>query len=136
VASHHDTDRERLVVKSGAAVSALLRHAGAVRAADEFDDRRDRRELRNRATRLSNADAANVRRSVEAAQDQLQDIERAVARVGWAGLGEDLRALALTRLVNPEASLAELAALCDPPASKSAVHRRMARIAAIARGQA
>jgi cell division protein WhiA len=136
VASHHDTDRERLVVKSGAAVSALLRHAGAVRAADEFDDRRDRRELRNRATRLSNADAANVRRSVEAAQDQLQDIERAVARVGWAGLGEDLRALALTRLVNPEASLAELAALCDPPASKSAVHRRMARISAIARGQA
>lgn len=132
---HHDAERERLVIKSGPAVSTLLRQAGAPRAADEFDDRRDRRELRNRATRLSNADAANVRRSVEAAQSQLHDIEEAVARVGWAGLGEDLRSLALARLVNPEASLAELGALCEPPASKSAVHRGMARIRAIAIGR-
>jgi cell division protein WhiA len=133
---HRDPDRERLVIKSGPAVSRLLRQAGAPRAADEFDERRDRRELRNRATRLSNADAANVRRSVEAAQAQLQAIEEAVARVGWAGLGEDLRALALARLVNPDASLTDLGALCEPPVSKSAVHRRMARITAIARERA
>ena len=55
-----------------------------------------------------------------------------MAAVGWAGLGEDLRALALARLVNPTASLAELGELCDPPVGKSAVHRRMRRLQALA----
>lgn len=124
--------RDRLVLKSGEAVSRLLEAAGAVAAADEFDERRRRRQLRNDATRLANADAANLQRTIEAAQGQLDVIERAVARVGWSGLGEDLRSLALTRMVNPGASLAELGELCEPPIGKSAVHRRMRRFAELA----
>lgn len=129
---HADASRGRLVCKSGEGVDVLLRAAGAPDAADALQERRHRRRLRNEATRLANADAANVRRSIEAAQEQLATVERAVARVGWAGLGEDLRGLALARLVNPEASLAELGELCDPPVGKSAVHRRLQRIARLA----
>lgn len=124
--------RERVVVKSGTTVSSLLSEAGAMQAAAEFDDRRLRRRLRNDATRLANADAANLRRTIESAQQQLEVIERAVANVGWSGLGEDLRTLALARLVNPTASLAELGELCEPPVGKSAVHRRMRRLAELA----
>lgn len=128
----HDQGRDRLVVKSGDGVVALLTAAGAPTAAGEVEERRRRRRLRNDATRLANADAANLRRTIEAAQSQLDVVEQAVAAVGWAGLGEELRSLALARLVNPTASLAELGELCDPPIGKSAVHRRMRRLAELA----
>lgn len=129
---HVDDRRERLVMKAGGAVRDLLAAAGAPGAAEELDERRRRRRLRNDATRLANADAANLRRTIEAAQAQLATVEAAVAKVGWSGLGEDLRSLALARLVNPTASLAELGELCDPPIGKSAVHRRMRRLAELA----
>jgi DNA-binding protein WhiA len=132
VAGHVDPVRERLVVKSGEGLARLLEVAGAVESAAEISERRRRRRLRNDATRLANADAANLRRTIEAAQSQLDVVERAVAAVGWAGLGEELRTLALARLVNPTASLAELGELCEPPIGKSAVHRRMRRIAELA----
>lgn len=129
-----DTDRDRVVVKSGAQVARLLGAAGAPRAAGELDERRRRRHLRNEATRLANADAANLRRTIEAAESQLDDIERAVAHVGWGGLDEQLRDLALARMVNPGASLSELGQLCDPPVGKSAVHRRLRRLRDLAEG--
>lgn len=129
---HVDEVRDRLVLKSSDGLVALLEAAGAPRAAAEFVERRRRRRLRNDATRLANADGANLRRTIEAAQTQLDMVERAVAAVGWSGLGEDLRSLALVRLVNPTASLAELGQLCDPPIGKSAVHRRMRRLAELA----
>lgn len=129
VRAHLDAGRDRLVLKSGEGVAAVLEQVGAPDAAAELDERRRRRRLRNDATRLANADAANLRRTIEAAQAQVDVVERAVAAVGWAGLGEELRALALARLVNPTASLTELGELCDPPLGKSAVHRRMRRIA-------
>ncbi len=132
VTGHLDDERDRLVVKSGEGLGRLLDAAGAPEAADELGERRRRRRLRNDATRLANADAANLRRTIEAAQAQLEVVERAVAAVGWVGLGEELRALALARMVNPTASLAELGELCDPPVGKSAVHRRMQRLRALA----
>lgn len=131
---HHDTARSRLVLKSAAVVSRLLELVGAGDAQAEWDGRRERRELRNQATRLANADAANVRRTIDAAQAHLDAVEAAVGRVGWSGLPEDLRSVALARLVNPTASLSELGALCDPPIGKSAVHRRIQRLAGIAAG--
>ena len=134
VRAHLDTDRDRLVVKSGEALAHLLESTGAPAAAAEVGERRRRRRLRNDATRLANADAANLRRTIEAAQQQLEVIERAVAAVGWSGLGEELRALALARMVNPTVSLAELGELCDPPIGKSAVHRRLQRLRGLADG--
>lgn len=130
--AHVDEGRDRLVLKSGEGVGLLLAAAGAPEAAEAIDEKRRRRRLRNDATRLANADAANLRRTIEAAQSQLEMVERAVAAVGWAGMGEELRNLALARMVNPTASLAELGELCDPPVGKSAVHRRMRRLAELA----
>jgi cell division protein WhiA len=88
--------------------------------------------VRSQATRLANADAANVRRTVEAASGQVAVVERVVAKLGWDELEEDLRGVALARLVSPDASLAELGQLTDPPLSKSAVHRRLRRLESLA----
>lgn len=118
----------RAVLKSGVAIAALLAALGATSAFIAHEEQLLRREVRAEAQRLANADAANVRRAVEAAGDQVRLVERAVEELGWEALGQDLRDVALARLANPSASLAELGELCDPPVGKSAVHRRLARL--------
>lgn len=132
VAVSETRDGWRAVLKSGEAIGRLLAGAGAAVAFLEWEEHRIRRELREEANRLANADAANLRRAIEAAADQVAMIERALDAVGWEGLDQPLREVALARIANPEASLAELGALCDPPVGKSAVHRRLARLEEIA----
>lgn len=124
----------RVVLKSGEAIGDVLAGVGATTAFLAWDEHRLRRQLRNEAQRLANADSANVRRAVEAAAAQGAAVERAVAAVGWDGLDDDLREVALVRLANPSASLSELGELCDPPLGKSAVFRRLRRLEELAAG--
>ncbi len=121
----------RVVVKSGERIADLLAALGATQAFLEFDDRRLRRQLRNDANRLANADRANLRRTIDAAATQVAAVERAIGALGWDALDDELRAVALARLANPEASLTELGGLLDPPVGKSAVHRRLRRLEAL-----
>lgn len=127
-------ERARVVMKSGEDIGVLLAAIGATRAFLRWDEQRMRRQLRSDATRLANADTANLRRTVDAAAGQVAAVERAVAQMGWDALDPDLRVVALARLANPAASLSELGGLVDPPLSRSAVHRRLRRIQDLARG--
>lgn len=129
----YDAGRQRLVVKSGETVGDLLARTGATSAFLAFDDRRLRRQLRDDAMRAANADAANLRRAAEAAAERIATIEGIVARDGWDGIPEPLRAVALARLANPEASLAELAELLD--LGRSTVHRRLRALERLAAGE-
>jgi cell division protein WhiA len=124
----------RVVCKSGAEIGALLAALGAHSAFLEWDDARLRRELRGEANRVANADRANLARAVGAAARQVEAIERLVDVHGWEGLPEPLRPVALARVANPQASLAELGALLDPPVGKATVHRRLAALADLAAG--
>ncbi|MEX1163292.1 MAG: DNA-binding protein WhiA [Nitriliruptor sp.] len=127
-------ERPRVVVKSGSSIGEVLAAIGATGAFLRWEERRLRRQVRSEATRLANADAANLRRTVEAASSQIQAVERVVAEIGWDDLDEDLRGVALARLVSPDASLVELGQLTDPPLTKSAVHRRLRRLVSMAEG--
>lgn len=127
-----EAERPRVVVKSGAKIGELLQAIGAQGAFGDWNESRTRRQVRAAANRLANADAANLRRSIDASRSQVINVETAIANVGWNGLEEDLRSVALVRLANPEASLAELGQLMDPPLGKSAVHRRLRRLEAYA----
>lgn len=129
----YDAGRQRLVVKSGETVGDLLARTGATSAFLAFDDRRLRRQLRDDAMRAANADAANLRRAAEAAAERIATIEGIVARDGWDGIPEPLRVVALARLANPEASLAELAELLD--LGRSTVHRRLRALERLAAGE-
>ncbi len=115
----------RVVIKSGEQIGALLAGLGASSAFLELDDARLRRELRGAANRVANADRANLARSVGAAARDVETIQRLLAARGWEELPEDLRSLALARVANPEASLAELGSLLEPAVGKSTVHRRL-----------
>lgn len=127
-----DGERPRVVVKSGARIGDLLAATGATHAFLAWDERRLRRQLRGEANRLANADAANLRRSIEAAGVQVRAVERVVERLGWDALDDDLREVALARLANPSASLAEVGQLVTPTIGKSAVHRRLRRLEQLA----
>ena len=129
--AHHDAVRRRVVVKSGRAIGDLLAAIGATRAFLAFDERLLRRQLRADATRLANADAANVARSARRAGEEVVAIRAAVDALGWEAFDPDLRDVALARLTNPEASLRELATLLDVP--RATLHRRLRRVEDVAR---
>lgn len=122
----------RVVVKSAEAIAAILLATGAVDAYLAWEEQRLRRQLRAEATRLANADAANLQRAVDAASAQLAEVEHAIEVLGWEGMSEGLRQVALARLANPSASLTELGELCDPPVGKSSVLRRLRRLGELA----
>lgn len=124
-------DEHRVVVKGGDAIGRTLLVMGAQTAYLAWEDGRIRREVRREAVRLANADHANLRRSVAAAMAQVSAVERAVARLGWDGLPADLAEVAALRLAHPDASLAELGAMLDPPRSKGGVLARIRRIEAL-----
>lgn len=125
-------DGWRVVLKSGEGIGTLLATLGAHTAYLSWDDARLRRQLRGEANRVANADRANVARAVGAAARQVAAIARLVDRHGWEGLPEALVGVALVRIANPEASLAELGELLDPPLAKGAVHRRLGALVALA----
>ena len=65
--------------------------------------------LRNGVNRRVNCEAANVDKTVDAALEQRQAIQT-------------------LREAHPELSLAQLAALCDPPVTKSSLSHRLRKL--------
>ena len=96
-----------------------------------------RRYLRGSVNRRVNCDAANLDKAVEAAQVQLEAIRSLEQSGQLEGLPDKLRETARLRLEHPEDTLAELAALCDPPATKSALNHRLRKLVELgqARGE-
>jgi DNA-binding protein WhiA len=122
---------DRVVVRDGEAIGALLTRMGAQDTRLTWEERRMRREVRATANRLANFDDANLRRSARAAV-------AAAARVGRALdiLGDDvpdhLAAAGKLRVQHRQASLEELGQLADPPMTKDAVAGRIRRLLSMA----
>jgi len=117
--------------KSGETIADLLALAGAGEGALRLDEHAVVAAIRSDANRLANADEANVKRTVQAAQRQLE----AIRRVDLDELAAPLREIGALRLRHPELSLAELAAKCRPPITKAAAHHRMLVLRRIADGE-
>ena len=86
------------------------------------------KSLRNRVNRRVNCETANLDKVVEAAQGQLSAIRVLRERGELDSLPEKLRTAAVLREAHPEATLAELAAMTDPPISKPAMSHRLRSI--------
>jgi cell division protein WhiA len=114
--------------KSWEAIESLLVLAGASETVLALEERAVVAATREQANRLANADHANLLRTSRASQGQLRAIERLRAEGKLERLPSALREVAALRLRHPTASLRELAARTDPPASKAAVHRRLRRL--------
>jgi cell division protein WhiA len=122
---------DRVVVRDGDAISALLTRLGAHDSVLAWEERRMRREVRATANRLANFDDANLRRSARAAVAAGSRVKRALEILG-DDIPDHLAAAGQLRLAHSQASLEELGQLAEPPLTKDAVAGRIRRLLAMA----
>jgi cell division protein WhiA len=122
---------DRVVIRDGDAIGAMLTRLGAHEAVLAWEDRRMRREVRATANRLANFDDANLRRSARAAVAAGARVQRALEILGDDAPDHLLQAGRLRR-EHANASLEELGSLADPPMTKDAVAGRIRRLLALA----
>jgi DNA-binding protein WhiA len=122
---------DRVVIRDGDAISALLTRMGAHDAVLAWEERRMRREVRATANRLANFDDANLRRSARAAVAASARVERALEILA-NDAPEHLLVAGRLRLEFGQASLEELGQRADPPMTKDAVAGRIRRLLAMA----
>ncbi len=122
---------DRVVIRDGDAIGALLTRLGAHTAVMAWEERRMRREVRATANRLANFDDANLRRSAQAAVAAGARVARAMEILG-SEIPDHLKAAGDLRITHKQASLEELGALSDPPLTKDAIAGRIRRLLAMA----
>ena len=122
---------DRVVVRDGDAIAALLTRLGAHTSVLAWEERRMRREVRATANRLANFDDANLRRSARAAVAAKARVERALAILG-AEAPDHLSEAGKLRIAHGQASLEELGQLADPPMTKDAIAGRIRRLLTMA----
>jgi len=110
----------------------FLNVTGAHSSLLEFENTRVVKSIRNDVNRIVNAEQANLEKTVEASVSQMEDIKLISDRVGLMALSPPLAEAAMLRLNNPDASLAELGKMVDPPIGKSGMNHRMRRLARLA----
>jgi DNA-binding protein WhiA len=121
----------RVVIRDGEAISDMLSHMGATRSVQNWEELRQRREVRANTNRLVNFDDANLRRSAQAAVAACARVERALEILADE-TPDHLRYAGELRLAHREASLDELGHHADPPMTKDAVAGRIRRLLALA----
>jgi DNA-binding protein WhiA len=122
---------DRVVIRDGDAIGALLTKLGAFDSVLAWEERRMRREVRAAANRLANFDDANLRRSARAAVAAGARVQRAMEILADEA-PEHLLAAGRLRVAHAQASLEELGAQAEPPLTKDAVAGRIRRLLALA----
>ena len=122
---------DRVVVRDGDAIGAMLTRLGAHESVMAWEERRMRREVRATANRLANFDDANLRRSARAAVAAGARVARAMEILA-DDIPDHLLVAGRLRLEHQQASLEELGALADPPMTKDAIAGRIRRLLALA----
>jgi len=121
----------RVVVRDGDAIGQMLRVMGAQGTVLNWEEMRQRREVRATANRLVNFDDANLRRSAQAAVAACARVERAMEILG-PEIPDHLKYAGDLRLRFRDSSLDELGHHADPPMTKDAVAGRIRRLLAMA----
>ena len=90
------------------------------------------KDIRNKANRIANCDAANIDKVVKAAMKQIDDIKLIDKAVGLDTLSEELREVAQIRIENIDMSLQEIGENLSEPISRSGVNHRFQKLAKMA----
>lgn len=119
-------------LKEAEQITDVLNILGAHGQLLQLENIRIMKEMRNKTNRINNCDNANLDKTVNAAMNQVENILLIEQHQGLAFLSAKLREVAELRLEHPEASLAELAELLDPPIGKSGINHRLKKIEEVA----
>ena len=122
---------DRVVIRDGDTIAALLTRMGAHDALMVWEERRMRKEVRATANRLANFDDANLRRSAQAAVAAGARVDRALEILG-DDVPDHLKYAGELRVAHKQASLDELGRLADPVMTKDAIAGRIRRLLAMA----
>ena len=118
--------------KKHSEIEKFLYLIGAENALFALFNAQIQRGIRNEENRATNCIAHNIGKSVSAAAKTLAAIEKIRAAGKIPALPEELRETARLREENPDASLVELAALHNPPITKSGLNHRLQKILRLA----
>ena len=119
-------------IKEGESIVGFLGICEAHVALMNMENDRILKEVSNSVNRRNNCDVANIRKTVNAAARQIEDIEFLRDNYGLERLSDNLREMALIRLEYPDATLQELGMEFDPPLGKSGVNHRLRKLSELA----
>ncbi|MBR1478539.1 MAG: DNA-binding protein WhiA [Lachnospiraceae bacterium] len=122
-------------LKEGESIVDVLNICEAHRSLMELENIRILKDVSNSVNRKVNCETANIKKTVNAAGRQIDDIRYIQENYGFERLPEHLREMAEIRLDNPDATLAELSGLLSGNVSKSGVNHRLRRLSEIADSQ-
>ncbi len=114
--------------KGSERIEDFLNLIGASAAAFEMMNSKINKEIRNNTNRIVNCETANIGKSVQAAQQAVEAIQFLTERGELNLLPAELKQVALLRMENPMATLAQLGAMAEPPLSKSGFNHRLQKI--------
>ncbi|MCM1118930.1 MAG: DNA-binding protein WhiA [bacterium] len=119
-------------IKEGAGIVDLLNVMGAHKSLMNLENLRILKEMRNSINRRVNCETANITKTVNAANRQIEDILYLRDHYGLQKLPPALRNMAEVRLEYPDASLKELGEHLEPPVGKSGVNHRLRKLSELA----
>lgn len=90
------------------------------------------KDMRNNVNRSVNCETANIRKTVNAAIGQIENIAYIDQKLGLSNLSKPLEQVAKLRLSNPSASIKEIGLMLTPSVSKSCVNHRLRKLQEIA----
>lgn len=119
-------------LKDGESISLFLNTIGAHKNLLKFENVRIIKEIRNDLNRQVNCEAENIRKTIAAASSHIEDINYIIEKRGLDFLPKDLQNIAILRLNNSDATLANIGELSHPKLSKASVNYKLKKINKIA----
>lgn len=117
-----------LFYRNESSIEDFLTACGANKSLFTFYEALVEKNVRNIENRATNCVARNISKSVAASAAQVSAIESLIASKSIDELPHDLRTTAALRVTYSDVTLNELAALHNPPISKSGLNHRLSKI--------
>ncbi len=121
-----------IYLKDSQQIVDVLGVIGAFNALLDFENVRLVKSIKNGTNRRCNCDTANLKRTVDAAQRQIQAIKLIEEKIGLDRLPASLLECAILRRDYPEMNLTELGEMFRKTLGKSGVNHRLKKIEKIA----
>lgn len=117
-----------LYYKDSEKISDFLNLIGATSSMLELENIKAMKDVRNNVNRQVNCDTANINKTLNASNNQIQQINYIIEKKGINFFDQNLKSVVEARLNNPDLSLKDLGKKLDPQLSKSGVSHRLKKI--------
>ena len=125
-------DYSVVYTKNSDTIIMIMAVIGAYSVVMNMENAKIRRHIRSEVVRRINCDTANINKTINTAQRQVEAINRINDRYTLKYLDPKLEQLALLRLEHKSASLSELGQMYSPPKSRSTINNWFRKIEKIA----